>query len=56
MNTGGKKTGDGCRLWECLECGNNGELEAWSYATLVEKGHPVCPSCHYDMRLVPGQN
>ncbi len=43
------------RLWECTECGNNGELVAWSYDDLATRGGPVCLSCDADMVLIPDQ-
>lgn len=46
------KTSSESRFWECADCGNKDELVIWSYEDMVEKGHPVCPSCSNDMRLV----
>lgn len=39
------------RLWRCEDCGNGGELEAWSYDDLATRGEPVCQSCDADMIL-----
>jgi len=47
-----KETMNESRLWRCDECENGGELESWSYETLVAKGEPVCPSCDTDMVLI----
>jgi len=41
------------RLWKCADCGNDGELVAWSYDDLATRGGPVCPSCDADMILIP---
>ena len=42
----------GICFWECINCGNKGELVQWGYEDMAERGNPVCPSCDDDMKLI----